>query len=271
MAMKLVTRKEAGLRAPRKVDTGDLSKPSTGHWNGPTVIILGHSVFDHKHCASIWRGIQAFHMDAKGWNDIAYNFGICQHSYVFEGRGLNVRNGANGTNAGNKTSHAIMMMAGPGNPFSLGEKAAFRDCVKYISEKTDAPYSAIGHRDHKSTECPGAARYEWIRGGMRLAGSTPLPQIPKYGLGDSGDHVDFARAMLNIVVKYRRGKVIAMTGPVNGEFIAAVREFQEFCERFIQYTSRGTKHFGSGPPFTGVFGPLTIKALGEWVQVALGK
>jgi len=265
--MKLVTRAEAGLRPPKKVTRGNLSKPSTGHWNGPTVTIKGSPVFSHAYCAGIWRGIQAFHIAGRGWNDIAYNFGICQHGYVYEGRGLNVWNGANGTNQGNQTSHAIMMMAGAGNPFNVTEKAAFRDCVKYIADKTAAPYSAIGHRDHKSTECPGGARYDWIKGGMKLV--LPPGKPKPYHLGDRGANVDFARAMLNIVKKYRRGRDIKMTGPVDAEFIAAVKEFQEFCEGFIQYTSKGKKHFGNGPPFNGIMGALTQIALANWVKEAL--
>lgn len=176
--MKLVTRAQSGLRPPLKVFPGNLSKPSTGHWNGPNVTVHGKTVFDHSACAAVWRGIQAFHMDTRGWNDIAYNFGICQHGYVFEGRGLNVRNGANGTNEGNKTSHCLMMMAGPDNPFNVAEKSAFRDCVKYVSDHTNAPYSAIGHRDWHSTDCPGDARYSWIHGGMKMSGGE-VPQPPK--------------------------------------------------------------------------------------------
>jgi hypothetical protein len=265
--MKLVTRAQAGLRPPKQVNKGNLNKPSTGHWNGPTVTVGGNAVFSHDKCAAIWRGIQSFHMNTRGWNDIAYNFGICQHGYVFEGRGLNVRNGANGTNEGNKTSHCLMMMAGPGNPFNTAEKAAFRDCVKYVADHTDAPYSALGHRDWHSTECPGGARYDWIHGGMKLA--LPPGQPKPYNLGDKGANVDFARGMLNIVQKYRKGKRIKMTGPVDGEFIAAVKEFQYFCEGFIQYTSKGKKHFGNGPPFTGIMGSVTQAALANWVKEAL--
>jgi hypothetical protein len=265
--MKLITRAQAGLRPPKKVTKGTLSKASTGHWNGPTVTVRGSAIFDHESCARIWRGIQSFHMDSRGWNDIAYNFGICQHGYVFEGRGLDVRNGANGTNEGNKTSHCLMMMAGPGNPFNVEEKAAFRDCVKYVADNTSAPYSALGHRDWHSTECPGDARYAWIEGGMRLALPPGAPR--PYRLGDKGANVDFARGMLNIVQKYRKGKLIKMKGAVDAEFIAAVKEFQEFCEAFVQYTSKGQKHFGNGPPFDGILGELTRTALSGWVKEAL--
>jgi len=258
------SRSQWGARSPRRRSTGTMADPSTGHYNGPDVTVRGQKEFDHRHCDGLVRGIQNFHMDGRGWNDIAYNYVICPHGVIYEGRGLNTWNGANGTNHGNQNSHAVMWLAGEGNAFTMRAKAAFRSIVKYISERTAAPYRAIGHRDHKSTACPGDTRYAWIRGGMKLDSS---PR--QWYRGDKGKHVDFARAMLNIVQKYRRGRKIAMTGPVDDEFLAAVREFQEFCERFIQMTSHGRKHFGSGPPFDGLLGPLTREALADWVQEAL--
>jgi len=159
-----------------------MSQPSTCHYNGPDVKVGGQLRFDHKYCDSLVRGIQNFHMDGRGWNDIAYNFVVCQHGVVYEGRGLNTWNGANGTNSGNKSSHAVMCLAGENNPFDMVEKAAFRWAVQYISERTAAPYRAIGHRDHKATACPGNTRYDWVHGGMKLSGgSTPPPSTPKEG------------------------------------------------------------------------------------------
>lgn len=172
---KIVSRADSGLRAPRSRSTGVLNRKSTGHWNGPTLTIRGSTEWGHELCAGIVRGIQAFHMDVRKWNDIAYNFVICPHDYIFEGRGLNVINAANGTNEGNRTSHAVMWMTGQGNPFVEGEKRGFRGAVAYISDNTSAPDDAIGHRDHKSTECPGDERYRWIHDGMPVSGSTPTP------------------------------------------------------------------------------------------------
>ena len=169
--MKFVSREEWGARSPRYVSKGILSDASTGHWNGPKITVGGNTIWDHTKCADLVRGIQNFHMDGRGWSDIAYNFVECPHGYTFEGRGINVINGANGTNAGNKTSHAIMCLAGEGNPFTDNEKVGFRDCVRYVSDLSKAPDQAIGHRDHKSTECPGAERYRWIHDGMPTPGS----------------------------------------------------------------------------------------------------
>lgn len=164
--MNLVPRVEWGARPPDFRRITSMNSPSTAHWNGPTIIINGLTTWDHSRCASLVRGIQNYHMDNKGWSDIAYNFLVCPHGYVFEGRGINVINGANGTNIGNYTSHAICCLAGEGNVFSDSEKQAFRDCVEYISNNTGAPNQSIGHRDHKSTTCPGDERYLWVHQGM---------------------------------------------------------------------------------------------------------
>lgn len=98
---------------------------------------------------------------------------------------------------------------------------------------------------------------------------TPDPRIPiqlKYGRGDHGPHVNFARAMLNIVQKYRKGRKIAMTGPVDDEFLAAVKEFQVFCGQFLTYTTGNPGVFHTP---TGLMGPATTNALSDWVAQAL--
>lgn len=175
--MKLVTRASWGARKPEHRTTATLNDESTCHWNGPTITVGGKTTWDHSRCAGLVRGIQNFHMDSRGWSDIAYNFVECPHGYTFEGRGLNVINGANGTNTGNRTSHAICCLGGEGNSFSEKEKVGFKGCVKYIADHTLAPDKAQGHRDHKSTACPGDARYKWVHAGMPVA-STPPPPPP---------------------------------------------------------------------------------------------
>ena len=168
--MRMVPRADWGARPPRYRNTGNLNQASTEHWNGLKVTVKGEGTWAHDKCAGLVRGIQNFHMDGQGWSDIAYNFVICPHGYTFEGRGLNVINGANGTNTGNQTSHAVMVLAGQDNPFPNAEKVAFKETVWYISNTTTAPNKAIGHRDHKSTECPGNERYNWIHQGMPVTG-----------------------------------------------------------------------------------------------------
>ncbi len=200
MEIKYVPRSQWGARNRKYRNEGSLSRPSTGHWNGPTITVKGKTTWDHRFCAGIVRGIQNFHMDGRNWSDIAYNFVQCPHGYTFEGRGLDVINGANGTNTGNRTSHAIMCLAGTNNPFPDEEKTGFRSCVRYVSERTKAPDECIGHRDHKSTECPGSARYNWIHQGM------PLSQSPI--AKDDKKEVTMEAAILLIRIHYKnaRGK-----------------------------------------------------------------
>lgn len=171
--MQLVTRAEAGLRPPLRRSLGILKGPITDHWNGPNLTVGGQLTWDHSKCAALWRGVQAYHMDHNGWSDIAYNFGECPHGYLFEGRGLNVINAANGTNTGNKSSHGIFCFAGPNNPFTDQEKVGFREAVAFIAAHAPAEDRAIPHSDWHSTQCCGDARRDWVRSGMPLPTSTP--------------------------------------------------------------------------------------------------
>lgn len=219
--MNIVTRDEWGARAPKYRNEAPLSAESTAHWNGPIITISKQITWDHSKCAGLVRGIQNFHMDGKGWSDIAYNFIICPHGYTFDGRGLNVINGANGTNSGNRSSHAVMCLAGDGNHFSDVEKIEFRECIVFIAEHTLAPNSCKGHRDHKPTACPGDARYDWVHQGMPINGEGPIsPSIPtipttstiKFGpilkLGSTGDAVK----LVQTIIRDKAGGGISVDG-----------------------------------------------------------
>ena len=50
----------------------------------------GDSCYDQENCMGLVRGIQNFHMDTRGWNDIGYSFLIGGDGNVYEGRGWNV-------------------------------------------------------------------------------------------------------------------------------------------------------------------------------------
>lgn len=228
--MKYRTRNEWGARKPKRVNGANMDAKSTGHWNGPTVKVGGKTTWSHDKCDSLVRGIQNFHMDGRGWNDIAYNFVVCPHETVYEGRGLNVINGANGTNVGNRTSHAVMWLSGQENPFTEGEKNGFRLAVRFVSERTAAPDVAIGHRDHKSTECPGNERYNWIKGGMRLGGAG-LPTEPGSGLagptltvGSRGEFVE----LLQVIIRDKAGGGVPVDGYYGPTTAERVMDLQKF-------------------------------------------
>lgn len=165
--MRLITRAQAGLRAPRSISRNITSEGVTGHWGGGA---LGWP-WDHSRCASIWRAWQAFHMDQHGWSDLAYSMGACPHGYVLEGRGAGVRTAANGTNDGNLRSHAVVYLGGDGDEFTAEGKQAMHDAITYLRDR-GAGSRLWRHFDWKGTACPGSAIADWIVAGASGSGAT---------------------------------------------------------------------------------------------------
>lgn len=180
MTTQLVSRAEAGLRDPRATPAAITSEGTTVHYGGdspwpasidrssPDAFARG---CDHARCASIWRAWQAFHMDGRGWNDIAYNSGVCPHGVRFEGRGPGRRSGANGTNEGNRRSPASVYIAGGDDPLTDGAKDGFLD---------EGVRLGMGlrwqHGDWKSTACAGPALRAWKGTGW----TAPLGEVPAH-------------------------------------------------------------------------------------------
>lgn len=267
-------------RPPKYVNKGSMNKPSTGHWNGPTVKVGGKTTWDHSKCASLIRGIQNFHMDSRGWADIAYNFIVCPHRVIFEGRGFNIWNGANGTNTANRTSHAIMWLSGEDNPFTDGEKAAFREAVKLVSDKTLAPDKAVGHRDHKSTACPGDERYRWIQNGMNVPSTVPPSMSPYdvvFEVGSRGPGVGLIQAIANIMHLERipaTGGGHGMILPINDEepyFGRVTEEAVREIQRFLHVMWELNKKQGDEPRVTGKVDNLTLSGMAFWTHQILNK
>jgi hypothetical protein len=113
---------------------------------------------EHRNCAGRVRGMQRYHMEERGWLDIAYGHVVCGHGYVFVGRGFGVRSAANGTKAANDRYFAVCF---------LGDDTAGR------ADVTPTAYAALGellrsydrrikreldvrpHSDFAPTTCPG--------------------------------------------------------------------------------------------------------------------
>lgn len=169
MAIKLITRNEWGARARRAgAATPFDPRGVTIHWEG-----AGWTApWDHSTCDNKVRSIQAFHMDSRGWSDIAYNFLACPHGYVYEGRGLNRRSAANGSYTTNTYWYAIQCMWGTKSGSVPDELLnGCRDAIDYCRTKGGAGPLVNGHRDHKSTDCPGDQIYAWLKGGAPYKGT----------------------------------------------------------------------------------------------------
>jgi N-acetylmuramoyl-L-alanine amidase len=121
-------------------------------------------------------------MDTNGWNDIAYNFLVCKHGYVFVGRGWNVRSAA----TGDANSHTIACCF-------LGDDTRNRDDLKDAGRHalldvakdafaTEGVKRFSGHRDHTSTQCPGDEIYRYIHSAdfVKKATAKPKPKRTSY-------------------------------------------------------------------------------------------
>lgn len=170
----LVTRAQWGARARKQGTTSIVAHPSItchyvgGGWKFP---------WDHASCDDKVRGIQADHMDNRGWSDIAYNYLVCPHDYVYEGRGFDRRSSANGYEAANNASFAICALWGETSENSSalpdGIKFAYLYAFDLLQDNGGATSVIKGHRDWKSTDCPGDQIYAWIK----LGCPSPLTSI----------------------------------------------------------------------------------------------
>lgn len=179
MTTQLLSRAALGMRAPKRVSYSISPEGLTAHYGGDSP--WGHGpdrssaarfrdTTDHARCASIWRAWQAFHMDDRGWYDIAYNSGVCPHGVRFEGRGDRVRSGANGTDAGNRRSYATVYIAGGSDPLTDEAKLAFLDEASRFGVRL-----RWDHSDWKSTSCAGDPIRQWEAHGWPSPAAAPRP------------------------------------------------------------------------------------------------
>jgi len=175
------TRSDWGARVPVCSSTNIRPEGDTVHYGGPspwtgTIDRSSPAAFqataDHNRCASILRAWQAYHMDTRGWCDLAYSSAVCPHGHRYEGRGPGLRTGAQGTNDGNLRSYATVYIGGEGDPFPDAAKLAFLD------EGDRFAGLRWGHRDWHPTGCPGSPIYAWKTAGFPRPTVAPPPPKP---------------------------------------------------------------------------------------------
>ena len=132
-----------------------------------------HSVTGIAPASSIVRAIQNFHMDVRGWSDIAYSFLIAQDGAIYEGRGFGT---AGGHTAGfNFTSHALCFIGNSDvdQPTEICQRAG--DAVFRALEQMYGAQRSRGHRDVAATGCPGAKVYAELPRPFITSAPTPPP------------------------------------------------------------------------------------------------
>lgn len=168
--MKFLTRAECGLRPPK------YRNAMSSYRNG---------VFTH-HGASpnyppdpigTWRGYQNWHMDAMGWSDIGYSWGVTHEGQILEGRGWGISGGH--TQGYNSTSHAACYI-GTSDTAPVPDVAL--RALRTVHDEHDRLFGASPHRGHlevNQTSCPGTGLQPWMDAGMPVSGpGIPTPPDP---------------------------------------------------------------------------------------------
>lgn len=111
---------------------------------------------------------------------ISYNFLVDKYGQVWEGRGFDFRNSANGSNANNSTSLSVCVLSGVNdNRPTGGVLHGLRVLWQQVRTQCPSVVGVQGHRDVRATACPGDELYKLVISGLiekdvavsRVAGS----------------------------------------------------------------------------------------------------
>ncbi|MFD7560130.1 N-acetylmuramoyl-L-alanine amidase [Streptomyces sp. NPDC059835] len=168
--VNIIARNQWGALPPKKIDP-DPFEP----WLGGVVIHHeGGGSFasdNHERCMQLVQKVQRDSMyysltdellvkmgkKEPAYDDIPYNYLVCKHGSIYEGRGYGRRSAANSqeTPGANKNYYAIMGMLGEDDPVTSQMIFAIRDLITYFGKH--AGPAIKGHRDVRTTftACPG--------------------------------------------------------------------------------------------------------------------
>jgi peptidoglycan recognition protein len=129
--------------------------------------------------------IEDYHIRTQKWQDIGYNAMFFQSARGYEGRGWGRVGAHAGTSEGNASTYGVLVCVN-GNAVA-GPGAMWKAVADYIREGITlgfiARYPIVrGHRDWKSTECPGSRVYQegllLLKREIERASSPTLPFPP---------------------------------------------------------------------------------------------
>ena len=168
MSLYDFTRSDWGARPASHVNSLDYSqvRDLIVHYPGTASPIAR----DDESIRRALRGWQDYHIDKKGWSDLAYNVAVDQMGRVWEGRGYDRRDGATSGRGGTSMS-ILAMVANDEAPTDL----MLSGILRVITEgKRRAPNAAVGpHCNYVSTTCPGTALRLWLAAGRPAPSGTP--------------------------------------------------------------------------------------------------
>jgi hypothetical protein len=179
----------------------------------------GSSTYRPEQSAAIVRGIELYHVQANGWNDIGYNFLVDRYGQVFEGRAGGMQSNVIGAHAqGFNTGSVGVALLGtysstrptPEAERSLARLLAWRLDVGHVDPASSSmiasggnprftPGAGVylrmisGHRDADFTACPGDSLYARLGALTEAAATSGLPKLYEPVVrGTIGKTVSFA-------------------------------------------------------------------------------
>ena len=163
--MKVVRRSEWGAREPAK----PFRALSPGRVKG---VVLHHSgVQDGPTGVAAVRAFEAYHMDTRKWDGVAYNWLVDPSGAVFEGRGGGWRGAA--TKGWNARSESICYTGWGYDPVPAVALKAIRSVIDDVQFRYGGSLWVRGHRDMSSSTCPGDFLYDWLADGGRVDQGAP--------------------------------------------------------------------------------------------------
>jgi len=163
---------------PKKTDLVPLRSPVgfAVHWPGSATKKFNNS---QAAIASLLESERSFHVNTRGWTDIAYQGGVDNAGRIWDLRGISWRSAANGDASLNSRWGSITCLLGSEEEPSPEMISA----VKYFRQEIwlkryPAAKRVVGHRDLTNTDCPGPALYALVKSGEFLKDLPPVSAPP---------------------------------------------------------------------------------------------
>jgi flagellar hook assembly protein FlgD len=201
----------------------------------------GSNAYSRAQAAAIVRGIEVYHVEGNGWDDIGYNLLVDRFGTVYEGRAGGLERAVIGAHAeGFNTGTAGVALMGNysaatpprAQQDALVKVLAWRLDVAHIDPLSRVVYTSggnlkfragkvvtlravSGHRDTGPSECPGARAYALLPAIARRVSVTGLPKLYSPAvLGTLGNAVRFQARLSSalpwtVTVVDRLGLVVA--------------------------------------------------------------